>query len=181
MCRNISRCNIVSEILVANEVAIHFDVLGVLMKIGFLTIWSVAWLSQWSCIGWEWEIPRLWRRPFNHFNSPVTTAMDRYSTLGKEQDTVCCFLVFHEIGEDPSRTNHPVRDLQIKGHLAQSESHQPNSCKSQSLRNKTPCPAFPFIYQITRRAASQWASLGAYINWDSTCTQYENSGLVKQR
>ena len=32
MCRNISRCNIVSEILVANEVAIHFDVLGVLMK-----------------------------------------------------------------------------------------------------------------------------------------------------
>ena len=90
--------------------------------------------------------------------------MDRYLASAKEQDTICCFLVFHEIGEDPSRTNHLVRDLQIKGHLAQSESHQPNSCKSQSLRNKTPCPAFPFIYRITQRAASQWASLGAYIN-----------------
>jgi len=32
MCRNISRCNIVSEMLVANVVAVHFNVLGALMK-----------------------------------------------------------------------------------------------------------------------------------------------------
>ena len=32
MCRNISKCNIASEILVVNEVAIHFNVLGALVK-----------------------------------------------------------------------------------------------------------------------------------------------------
>ena len=135
-------------------------------KIEFLSIWSAAWLSQWSRIDWEWEIPRLWRRPFNHFNSPVTAAMDRYSALADEWDIVCCFLVFHEIGEDLSRINHPVRDLRVKGHPSQSESHQPDSCRSQSLRNKTFCPRFPFRYQTTQRTTSQWASLGACINWD---------------
>ena len=32
MRKNISRCNIASEILVVNEVTVHFDVLGALMK-----------------------------------------------------------------------------------------------------------------------------------------------------
>ena len=41
--------------------------------------------------------------------------MDQYSASAEERDTIFCFLVFHEIGEDPSRTNHLVRDLRVKG------------------------------------------------------------------
>ena len=181
MCRNISRC--ILPVRYSSRMKWQSTSMCLVRswKDEFLTIWSVAWLSQWSRIGWEWEIPKLWRRSFNHFNSPVIAVMDRYSALAKERDIVCYFLVFHEIGEDPSRTNHPVRDLWVKGHPTQSESHQSDSCKSQSLHNKTPYPGFPFRYRITWRAASQWPSLGACINWDNTCTQYESSGLVKQR
>ena len=130
MFRNISRCNIVSEILSRVKWQSTSMCLVCSWKIGFLIIWSAAWLSQWSRIGWEGEIPRLWTRPFNHFNSPVTVVMDQYSASTEERDTICCFLVFHEIGEDPSRTNHLVRDLWVKGHPAQSESHQLESCRS---------------------------------------------------
>ena len=154
MCRNISRCNIASRYSSLMKWQSTSMCLVCSWKTGFLTIWSAAWLSQWSRVGWEWDIPRLWRRSLNHFNSPVTAVMDRYSASAEERDTVCCFLVFHEIGEDPSRTNHPVRDLRVKGHPAQSESHQPDSCRSQSLRNKTPCLGFHFRYRTTQRAAS---------------------------
>jgi hypothetical protein len=50
--------------------------------------------------------------------------MDIYSASAEEQDTVCCFLVFQEIGELPRSTNQSVMEHLVKGQLAQSESHQ---------------------------------------------------------
>ena len=80
--------------------------------------------------------------------------MDRYSTSVEERETVCCVLVFQEMGNFSRKTNQPVSDRQVKGKLAQSESHHPYKVKSLSLRNKIPCPGFPFKYQITLIAAS---------------------------
>uniref|UniRef100_K7LMX4 Cationic amino acid transporter C-terminal domain-containing protein n=1 Tax=Glycine max TaxID=3847 RepID=K7LMX4_SOYBN len=95
--------------------------------------------------------------------------MDQYSTSAEERDTVCCFLVFHEIEEHPSRTNHPIRDLRVKRHLVQSESHQSDSCRSQSLHNKTLCPIFPFR-GVVNGAATVYFS---YIGYDSASTLAE--------
>jgi len=53
----------------------------------------------------------------------MVVAIERYSTSTKEWDMVCCFLVFHEMGELP-RINQPVRDFMVKGQSAQSDSHQ---------------------------------------------------------
>ena len=41
-------------------------------KTGLLAIWSAAWLSQLRCRGFEWEMPRVERMSFNHFNSLFT-------------------------------------------------------------------------------------------------------------
>lgn len=65
------------------------------------------------------------KSPLSHFNSQVAIAMDLYSASGDDRDIVCCFLVFHDIGEAPKDTNQPVRDRRVKGQPAQSESHQP--------------------------------------------------------
>ena len=90
--------------------------------------------------------------------------MERYSASAEERETVCCFLVFQEIGDFPRKTNLPVSDRRVKGQLAQSESHHPYKVKSLSLRNKIPCPGFPFKYRITLIAASQCSCFGCCMN-----------------
>lgn len=114
-------------------------------------------------MGVECVTPKLNKSPFNHFNSHTSVAVDRYSTSAKDLDTVCCLFVFKDIGESPRNTNHTVRDLRVKGQLAQSESH--------SLRNRMPWPGLLFKYQTTLNAASQCFSYECCINCERTCTE----------
>ena len=76
-------------------------------------------------MGLSWTTPRLERIPFNHFNTHVVVAIDLYSALVEDRETVCYFFVFQEIGESANCTSHPVADCLVKGKLAQSESHHP--------------------------------------------------------
>lgn len=71
-----------------------------------------------SLIGVGCVTLRLNKIPFSHFNSQVVVAIDLYSASTDDLDTVCCFLVFQDIGELPKRTNHPVRDRRVKGQPA---------------------------------------------------------------
>ena len=51
-------------------------------------------------------------------------AIERYSASAEDRDTICCFLVFQEIGETPRETNQPVRERRVNGQPAQLESHR---------------------------------------------------------
>ena len=70
-------------------------------KMGLAAMCKAAWLSQYKCVGSECITPRVDNNPFNHFNSQVVVAMDLYSASTEERYTVCCFLIFQEIGELP--------------------------------------------------------------------------------
>jgi len=50
--------------------------------------------------------------------------MDRYSTLAEERETLCCFLVFQEMGKLPRSTNQLISECLDKGQLVQPESHK---------------------------------------------------------
>jgi len=60
-------------------------------------------------------MPNAAKKVLNHTNSPVATAMERYSASTEERDTVDSFLVFQDIGESPSIIKYPVRDLHERG------------------------------------------------------------------
>lgn len=42
-------------------------------------------------------------KALSHFNSHVIAAIERYSASAEERETICWFLVFHEIGEFPNK------------------------------------------------------------------------------
>ena len=65
-------------------------------------------------------MPRLDKIPFNQFNLHVVATMDLYFASADHLETVCCFLVFQEMGELSKRTNYPVRDCHVKGQLPNS-------------------------------------------------------------
>ena len=121
---------------------------------GFWDMCKAAWMSQWRDIDCEWDTPRLERRLFNHVNSHVVSAIDRYSASADKRDTVCCFFVFQETGEPPRNTNQPVRERLVKGQPPQLASHLPCSWKSHLLLNWIPWLGLPFKYWTTRNAAS---------------------------
>lgn len=66
--------------------------------------------------------------------------MELYSASAEERATVCCFLVFQDMGEWPKNTNQPVRDYRVSEHAAQSESHHPARDNSLSERKRYPGP-----------------------------------------
>jgi len=137
---------------------------------GFCDIWRADWLSQWRDIGVGWDTPRLSSKALSLVNSHVVMAIDRYSASAEERETMCCFLVFQDTGELPRKTIQPVSDRRVRGQPAQSASHHPCSRRSLSLLRNTPWPGLPLRYLTTRRAASQCASRGHYMNWDRICT-----------
>lgn len=81
----------------------------------------------------------------NHKEDMYVTTSIRKSPLpvtyasAEEWDTICCFLVFHKIGEKSSNTNHFVKEQRVMRQPAQSESHQPDKLNSQSERRNIPC------------------------------------------
>ena len=61
----------------------------------------------------------------HYHDEQVTAAIERYSASVEEQDTVCCFLVFHDTGENLRSTRRPLNDCRVRGQFAKSESHLP--------------------------------------------------------
>ena len=45
------------------------------------------------------KMPRSDSKLLSHLSSHVVVAIEWYSAFAEERETVCCFLVFHEIGE----------------------------------------------------------------------------------
>jgi len=60
-------------------------------------------------------MPKKARRDFNQTSSLVTAAIERYSALANDRETVVFFLVFYEIGEPPRVTKYPVNDIRLRG------------------------------------------------------------------
>jgi hypothetical protein len=88
---------------------------------GLAAIWSAAWLSQCTVMG-EGVIRREDSKRRNQRSSLVAVAIDLYSAFVEERETICCFLVFHEIREELSMVKYPVVDRRVIGQPAQSES-----------------------------------------------------------
>jgi len=60
-----------------------------------------------------------------HTSSLVVIAIDIYSASVEDLETMVCLLVFHDIGEPPSITKYPMKDLLERGHVPQPESQNP--------------------------------------------------------
>jgi hypothetical protein len=56
--------------------------------------------------------------------SQEQAAIDRYSASVEEQETICCFLDFHETRASPIKTQKPVIDLLESEQVAQSLSQK---------------------------------------------------------
>lgn len=67
----------------------------------------------------------------SYLSSNVIEAMEWCSASVEDRDTVCCFLVFQDIGEPPRETSQLMSKWQVKGQLAQYESHQLDRERSQ--------------------------------------------------
>jgi len=72
-------------------------------------------------------MPKDAREDRNQTNSLVANAMDQYSNLAEERDTIICFFLRYEIGEPPNMIRCPVRDFHEMGHVPQSGSQKPAS------------------------------------------------------
>ena len=64
-----------------------------------------------------------------------------------------CFLVRHDIREEPRKKHKPVMDLLVSTHPAQSASVKPKSCMCDDLEKNKPLPGEFFKYLITLHAA----------------------------
>lgn len=71
-------------------------------------------------VGGKFCSPISLSRDENDVTSKHINAMARYSASAVERATTDCFLVFHEMGELPSRTQYPEVDFLVVGQLAQS-------------------------------------------------------------
>lgn len=67
---------------------------------------------------------RLKRIYFNHLSSYDVLVIEQYSTSTVDQDNIWCFLVIHDIGEQPKKVIKPLRKRQVMGQPFQSASHQ---------------------------------------------------------
>lgn len=70
-------------------------------KTGLATMCKVAWLLlQYSNIGTEKEMPRVWSKLCSHKSSLTVNDIARYSASAEEHETILCFLVCHEMRWD---------------------------------------------------------------------------------
>jgi hypothetical protein len=64
--------------------------------------------------------------------------MALYLASEEDRETTDCFLLFHEIKEEPRRKTKPETDLRESLHAAQSESVYTVSLKSEDAEKKIP-------------------------------------------
>ena len=72
--------------------------------------------------------------------------MALYSASAEDRDTVFCFFDFQEISESPIKTQNPVVDRLVSGHVTQLESTKAFNCIEKATKKKIPCPSVPFMY-----------------------------------
>lgn len=114
---------------IPNIVTIHFNVLGTFMEDRVLSnVKSGSTITE--------QLHRVRVRD-------AKVKKKGFKPFKFERETVCCFLVFQEIGEPPRNTNQPVRERHVNGQLAQSESHQAERDKSHCERSRIPWPEEP--------------------------------------
>ena len=77
---------------------------------------NATWLLQNSFMGCFRKTPKEAKKILNHTNSLVAITIDLYYALAEDLKTVACFSVFQEIGDSPSYTKYPVKDLLDSGH-----------------------------------------------------------------
>lgn len=84
----------------------------------------------------------------------VMEAKARYSALVEDLETVCSFLdIQHKRGEH-NITQYPMIDFLVSGHLAQSESTNPNNCNVLEAENGIPLVWKGFKY--IRTCIADW-------------------------
>lgn len=81
-------------------------------------------LSQKIRAAWQCEIWKSRNKLKSQVNSQYAVAMERYSALTDERETVCCFLNFQEIRESPKKTQKLVTKRRVSRQPAQSESQK---------------------------------------------------------
>ena len=87
-------------------------------NMGLVAMWSAAWLSQCNVMGEELLIPREDSKLCNQRSSLVVATINLYLASIEKRETICCFLVFHEIGEEPSMVKYPMVDRWFMGQPA---------------------------------------------------------------
>ena len=97
---------------------------------------SAAWLSQYNRTGLSCCTCKSFNRYNSHVTSHVVVAMDLYSALAEDLETMDCFFDLNDINESPRNTQYPVRDFLVSGQPAQSASQYAFSCKSESQEKK---------------------------------------------
>lgn len=110
----------------------------------------------------SWDTPRLVKMALSHLSSQVVAAINCYFALTDERDTICCFLVIHEIGYWLNCTNQPTSDRHVKGHWL-NLSHNIHASTSHYYWEEKSLARFPFQARTTM---SQCSTRGYCMNWD---------------
>lgn len=84
----------------------------------------------------------------------------RYLISDDDSEIVDCLFGFLANKDNQMKTQKPVIDCLVWGHLAQSESKKPFSWRLKFLGKKSPCLGVLLIYLITH-----WATL-KYSQWE---------------
>jgi len=85
----------------------------------------------------------------------VVVAIARYSTSAEEGETVCCFLVFQEMGECPKNTNQPVVKRLVRGQPCLIRITPYMQLEARCLAKKDNFVRSPLRYLTMRSAAFQ--------------------------
>ena len=70
--------------------------------------------------------------------------MALYSASAEDRDTVLCFLDFQEISESPTKTQNPIVERLVSGHVPQSESAKAFNCIEDSTEKENSLSWCPF-------------------------------------
>lgn len=120
---------------IPNIVTIYFNMFGTFMKNQVMSNVKSGLTVTKQFHGVRVRDPKIKKECFKPLKF---RSSDLYSASEEERETVCCFLVFQDIGELPRNTSQPVRDRRVNRQLAQSESHQAERDKSQCERSRIP-------------------------------------------
>ena len=73
-------------------------------------------------------------------------AIHRYLALAEERETICCFLDFHEISEEPRKIQKLEIERRVSGQAAQSESAKALSLTVEEEEKNKPWPGVRLMY-----------------------------------
>lgn len=89
-------------------------------RTGFAAMYKEVLLSLLIMVGGRSSSLISFESDDNHVTSQHVSAIILYSAFAVDQATTDYFLVFHEIGEEPNKTQYPKVNFMVVGQLAQS-------------------------------------------------------------